>query len=150
MKKRAVTKAELQDDPHCVWNAYVNVLAMEIHEDLAPDQRPAHLVFWYEHEVQNGGHFQYFENRGTEHLAETIEALGLLGASCQQEVLRDAGALWQSRERPPIKTVEDFCEEALEGEFSVFDSRFHACKPDLPQCLEEHLRHCQDRFVTVI
>jgi hypothetical protein len=26
-----------------------------------PEQRPAHLVFWYESEVENGGHFQYFE-----------------------------------------------------------------------------------------
>jgi hypothetical protein len=45
---------------------------------LSAEQRPAHLVFWYESEVQNGGHFQYFENRGTEHLAATIEALGFI------------------------------------------------------------------------
>jgi len=54
-------------------------------------------LFWYESEVQNGGHLQYFENCGTERLAETIAALGSLGAPCHQEVLREAGALWHER-----------------------------------------------------
>ena len=51
--------------------------------DLTPEQRRAHLVFWYESEMQNGGHLQYFENRGAEHLEETVYALGLLGAKGQ-------------------------------------------------------------------
>jgi HrpA-like RNA helicase len=64
---------------------------MEDYDDLSPEQRPAHLVYWYESEVQNGGHLQYFENRGTEHLAAPVKALGSLGAMCQQQVLREAG-----------------------------------------------------------
>ncbi len=55
---------------------------MEDYDDLSPEQRPAHLVYWYESEVQNGGHLQYFENRGTEHLAAAVKALGSLGAIC--------------------------------------------------------------------
>ena len=101
MKTRRLTKQEVDAQPFRVWNAYVDLLAMEDYRDLAEEQRPAHLVFWYESEVQNGGHLQYFENRGTEHLQETVNALGLLGAGCQQQILREAGEVLVSRTRPP-------------------------------------------------
>jgi hypothetical protein len=53
-------------------------------------QRPAHLVFWYESEVQNGGHFQYFTNRSDHHIEETIQSLNALGAhdhACSRKLL---------------------------------------------------------------
>ena len=147
MKRRSLTKGEIKTEPFRVWNAFVDVLAMEDYNELSPEQHPAHLVFWYESEVQNGGHFQYFKNRGTEHLAATIEALGLLGATCQQQILREAGALWLSRFRPQIETAQEFCDSALEGEFASFDSRFHTCSRTLQQCLEAHLDRHQELFV---
>ena len=146
---RSLTKDEVEAEPFRVWNAFVNVLAMEECADLSPEQRPAHLVFWYENEVQNGGHFQYFENRGTEHLAATIEALGLLGSTCQQQVLREAGEAWLSRSRPRVQAAEEFCDTALEGEFEIFDSHFHACSPSLQQSLEAYLERHQSLFVSV-
>ena len=108
MKIRTLSKNDFDSDHYCVWNAFVDLLAMEEYRDLTPVQRAAHLVFWYEHEVQNGGHLQFFENRGTEHLGETIDALGLLRAVSQQQILRDAGELWLSQARPRIETVEGF------------------------------------------
>lgn len=149
MKTRTLTKHEVEAEPFRVWNAYVDLLAMEDYHDLSPEQRPAHLFFWYESEVQNGGHFQYFENHGTERLAATIEALGLLGAACQQQVLREAGELWLSHSRPRIQTAQEFCDTALEDEFESFDSRFHACSPSLQQSLEAHLDRHRAVFVSV-
>lgn len=149
MITRSLTKQEVEAEPFRVWNAYVNLLAMEDYHDLSPEQHPAYWVFWYEYEVQNGGHFQYFENRGTEHLAATIEALGLLGAACQQQVLREAGELWLSRFRPRVQTAQEFCDTALEGEFETLDSRLHACSPTLQQCLEAHLDSHQSSFISV-
>jgi hypothetical protein len=69
MKTRTLTKGEVEKEPYRVWNAYVDLLAVEDHRDLVPEQRAVYLVFWYESEVQNGGHLQYFENRGTVLLA---------------------------------------------------------------------------------
>jgi Domain of unknown function (DUF4375) len=66
MTIRKLSKSDVDAEPYCVWNAFVDLLAMEAYQDLTPEQRAAHLVFWYEHEVQNGGHLQFFENRGTE------------------------------------------------------------------------------------
>jgi len=149
MKIRTLTRREVEAEPYSIWNAFVNLLAMEQYPDLTLEQRAAHLVFWYENEVQNGGHLQFFENRGTEHLSETIEALGLLGAACQQQVLRDAGDLWLSRFRSSIESVEEFCETALDGEFAAFDTRFGECDPPLQKKLEEFLNQRQSSFVVV-
>jgi hypothetical protein len=149
MKIRKLTKQEVESEPFPVWNAYVDLLAMEDYRDLSQVQRPAHLVFWYESEVQNGGHAQYFENRGAEYLAASIEALGLFGATCQQEVLRDAGEVFLSRPRSPIVTAEEFCATALEGDFSAFDARFYACSPTLQEWLETYLKLHQSSFVFI-
>jgi len=149
MKRRVLTQREVDVEPFRVWNAYVNLLAMESYLDLAPVQRPAHLVFWYEHEVQNGGHMQFFENRSAQHLPETVEALGLLGASCQQQVLTDAIGMYDSGARAKCATIEQFCAAALEGEFSVVDTRFHSCSQSLQECLEAYLRKHQESFVVI-
>ena len=149
MKIRSLTKTQVEAEPFQVWNSFVDLLAAEDYAVLSPEQRPAHLVFWYESEVQNGGHFQYFENHKAKYLKETIEALGALEAKCQQQVLCEAGKVWLSRSRLAIETAEKFCEEALVGEFDSFDSRFHACSPNLQKVLEDYLSRNQSLFVEV-
>jgi len=147
---RSLTKQEVEAEPFRVWNAFVNLLAMEDYEQLSSEQRSAQLIFWYDSEVQNGGHLQFFENRGTKHLAETIKALGLLDATSQQQILREAGELWLSRSRPRIQTAQEFCDTALEGEFDALDSRFYKSTPTLTQRLEAYLASHQELFVSVI
>jgi hypothetical protein len=149
MKHRTVSKRDAKERPYSVWNAFVDLLAMEQYEDLTPRQRVAHLVFWYESEVQNGGHLQFFENRGTTYLAETIQALGMLAAACHQEVLRSAGELWLSRARTRFKNVEEFCAAAHEHEFAALDARFARCQPPLQQKLEDYLDQHQASFVVI-
>jgi hypothetical protein len=150
MKVRTLTKQVVEKRPFEIWNAFVDLLAREDYEDLSEIQRAAHLVFWYDSEVQNGGHLQYFENRGTEHLPQTIVALRHLGAECQQLVLRDAGDLFLSRERTEIRTAEEYCATALEGEFSECDSRFYNCSPDLTERLKTHLALHESSFVVIV
>ena len=84
------------------------------------------------------------------HLQETVDALALLGASCQQQVLRVASEIYVGRTRAAIKTVEEFCAAGLEGEFSAFNSRFHACSPSLQECHEAYLTRHQSLFVAII
>jgi hypothetical protein len=147
--KHVLTKQAVDADPSLLWNTYVYLIASE-YRQLEPQQRPAHLVFCYESEIQNGGHLQYFENRGTEYLNETVKALGLLGASCHQRVLLDAIEIFLRHPRQHINTVEEFSTAALEGEFAPFDSRFHNCDPPLLDCLESHLKEHQSLFITLM
>lgn len=123
---------------------------MERYEELTEEQRPAHLVFWYESEVQNGGHLQYFVNKGTRHLSETVHALGVLGANCQQQILQEAGRIFAGRERLHIASVEDFVAAARDEEFKALDNRFYKCVPSLQKRLEAHLELHQSWFVTIV
>jgi hypothetical protein len=145
-----LSKQAVDAKPYWLWNAFVDLLAMEDYKDLSPIQRAAQLVFWYESEVQNGGHLQFFENRGVDYLEETIQSLGLLGAGCQREVLVTATQLWLSKHRPPKQTVEEYCEVALDREFAELDKLFDQCDPPLQQRLEEYLSNHQSEFVAIV
>jgi len=149
MEIRTLSKQDVEKEPYLVWNALVDLLAIESYEDLSEEQRATHLVCWYESEVQNGGHLQYFENRKGMHLSETLTALGVLKANCQQKVLQDAADLFFSRQRTPIQTPEEYITIALKEEFSELDSRFHECSPSLTECLEAYLQHHQSSLVIV-
>lgn len=147
MKIRKVPPALPDELPGLIWNYFVDLISAEEYEDLDPVQRPAHLVFWYEAEVQNGGHMQYFENPTGRRAGETISALVLLGAVTQAKILERALETFRSRPRPKIETAEEFCEVALQGEFRKFDSEFAACSPTLNEVMERYLAKHQTSFV---
>lgn len=149
MRIRKLTQAQVAAAPYEVWNAFVDLLFMERYEDLSVGQRPAQLAIQYDGEVQNGGHLQYFENKRGEHLDETIVALGRLGAFKQQKILRGAAALWRSKPRERIETVEEFCDTAVEGEFSDFDDHYYNCSPSLTDLLQSHLDKNVSKYVLV-
>ena len=71
------------------------------------------------------------------------------GAVCQQEILQEAGVLWDGQSRKRIETVAEFCPIALEGEFAALDSRFGKCDPSLQRRLEAYLSNHQSSFVVV-
>jgi hypothetical protein len=138
-----LAKVDVDREPSRIWNAFVDLVGTSDYEVLTPEQRPAHLVFLYESEVQNGGHLQYFENHHGARLDETVAALGLLDAACQQDVLRDAGVAWRSRQRAPLRSVEEYRSDA-------FDHRLSACSPTLTDRLEAYLAAHRSAFVTIV
>ena len=149
MLPRRLSRKIVDAEPFQIWNAFINLLALEKHEVMDAIQRPPHLVFRYMSEVYNGGHLQYFENLGTVHLNETIDALGLLGANGQKDILNRAGELWLGKERNRIQTAEEFSAIALEGEFMSLDSIFNESKPTLEEFLEDYLRAHESSFVII-
>jgi hypothetical protein len=72
---RRLSKKDVNESPFLIWNTFVELMVDEEFESLNDIQRVAYLCFWYDSEVQNGGHLQYFENRGIDMLAESILAL---------------------------------------------------------------------------
>jgi len=122
---------------------------MSDYTDLTVTQRFAHLVFWYEQEVQNGGHMQYFENQGIGRIKEVIGALKRLGAHCQAEVLFLAATQYGYKPRSRIKSVKEYVEKALKAEFDQLDQAFHECQPSLEATLQAFLAKNQSEFVVV-
>ena len=100
--KPLVSRSLTEQDPNLVWNRFIGLLASSDIDELDANQRPAHLAFWYESEVQNGGHLQFFENRPVSLIDETIVALKSLGTAQHANVLKEAAELWRShlRESP--------------------------------------------------
>ena len=146
---RKLSRAALEHKPYEAWNAYVNLLAKENYEDLDEVQRIAHLCFGTDSEVQNGGHLQYFENRGAVFLDETLAALVVLGAECQRAVLETAGRLFSTKPRDQIETVEDYVAAAHGSEYAASDSAYHACKPAIQKLLADYFERNKSHFIEV-
>ena len=148
--RREVDHATASAEPSAIWNAFVDLIATEEYEALSPIQRVAHLVFWYDSEVQNGGHHQFFVNGGAVNLHETIAALGEFGLQCHAEILARAGDAWLSSERTFPETGEECAPQAPEGEFDEHDAAFHECEPSLIEALESHLSEHQEEYVVLV
>jgi hypothetical protein len=147
---RRVNRAAIEVKPYEAWNAFVNLLSTEKYQDLNEVQRVAYLCFWYDSEVQNGGHLQYFENRGTAFLRETLAALAALGADCQRQILDAAGLLITMNESERgIETVDDYVGAARDGRFAAFDSAYYACKPDVESLLAGYFERNKSDFIEI-
>lgn len=120
-------------------------------DKLEEEQRPAHLIFWYESEVQNGGHLQYFLNRGEELVPETIKCLRAAGADCFASILAKAMAIWEL-EADAIavpSSVEEYVMSPLQRQLEGVDAEFGRCPSNLITVLEGILAQQQDLFVIV-
>jgi hypothetical protein len=141
---------DLEQHAGADWNGFVQLPAMTDYDDLQPSQRPAHLVFWYEAEVQNGGHLQYFINRGDQRGEETVQSLYALGARAQARLLEKALATWRSSVRQEPADASEYAAMVREGEFNEQDHAFHACPDSLNSLLIQHLVDHEDEFVAGI
>jgi Domain of unknown function (DUF4375) len=143
--KRSIERTQVTSQPHLLWNAFVDLLAVEEYSSLSPLQRQAQLVFWYDSEVQNGGHGQYLENRGTERLDDTVRALEAFGLRCQAELLSRVGAVLSERgHRADWSSVVD------EGFAEALDGAFHECVPSVAEALDRHLAVHRAEYVELV
>jgi len=147
--RRRISSSAAKLDPHAVWNAFVDLLANSTLVELTDIQRHPHLVFWYESEVQNGGHLQFFENRPEELIEPTLTALRVLGAEAYLPILNDATLRWRSQPREKLETVEEYASTGLHGEFEDLDRAFYDAEPPLTQLLENYLDDNVSEFVLV-
>ena len=123
---------------------------------LNESQSIPHFCFWYESEVQNGGHLQFFENTSIRYkdkeknaISLTLKALKNIGARKQASILSQASRRYFAQKREHPATVEEFVELALEGEFEEIDKRYYHCSPDMNYFLEKYLQTHMTEFVKI-
>ena len=145
--RRRLSRALVAREPYRRWNAFIDLIANEDELDLNPTQRAAQLAFRYHAEVENGGHLQYFENHAGGKAEATLPVLRSIGASKQAEVLQAALRQWTSVARQPAGTVEEYVENALEGEFDEYDHRYAHCEPSIIEALERYLDQHEAEFI---
>lgn len=118
---------DLIDDP---WNRFVLRAT-----DQAPQfetEQALYALFWYQAEVQNGGHLQYFLNRQDQtewymaiQVARELKQLRLA------ENLERAIEKWTRCERKDPETIDEFVAEAREEELLENDRLFYRLDHDL-------------------
>jgi hypothetical protein len=132
-----------------VWNAFVALVSSDPSEPFTREQSAAALVFWYESEVKNGGHHQYFSNRGLSEAMDAIEALQELNAPRHALVLSSAlASIRGSASLVPI-SVTEYVATAQEDPFGQFDRAFHEASPPLRVAMEAYLALHLSAFVAL-
>lgn len=147
MVKRKLSKQIIEQEPYLVWNSFIDILAMEPEHNLSDIQKVAQRTWWYDSEVQNGGHLQYFENSSEKDYRTVIESLIAIGAKDHVDILIKASEQYLRKKRRSIKTVLQFVKKAKEGEFDHYDFRYYEVKPDMNHYLEEYLNTYQNDFI---
>ncbi len=152
-----LNKSEVEKDPSLVWNAFIYLIGLSDPRDLNDTQSTAQFAFWYESEVQNGGHLQYFENMHTRHkdnlnllIAATLDALRALGANEQAVILNAASERYFSANRGHPTTVECFCDLQGEKEFEDLDRRYYGCSPEMDYYFGKFLQANLGEFVKLV
>lgn len=74
------------------WNRFVSLTCEWNLNELNPVQRTAYLCFWYDAEVNNGGHGQFFDNLPELDKAEVASALAAAGGEEIADNFRSAVA----------------------------------------------------------
>ncbi|HWB09873.1 MAG TPA: DUF4375 domain-containing protein [Pirellulales bacterium] len=148
MIRRQVRAQLIDEQPHVLWNEFIHILAMSPTEQLTMVQRVAQDAFWYESEIQNGGHLQYFENQGANRVEDVVSALRKMGARGQAAILTQAFARYKEEEpRHKIRTVEDFCDVSLDQAYFDLDQAFAACTPGMTALLQQYLINHEAEFI---
>lgn len=149
-----LSKAEIANKQYLVWNTFISLLTQSDYKDMNDIQRVALLSFWYDSEVQNGGHLQYFENKGKifrnrERLLvnSTLEALNIIGAKEQANILSAAADQYLTQVRKHPLDINEFCVLELEDEFREYDRCYYECSPDMNSFLEKYLQQHLEAFV---
>jgi hypothetical protein len=130
------------------WNAMIDLCAMEPLEACSPIQRKAALLFWYQSEVNNGGHFQYFMNRPNYPHREVLALLRELGASRSAAAFN--GALGRVESVLPLIAVdsESYLEREDQLDLNSFDTEWGIRgDEEVHACLSALLRENESEFV---
>jgi hypothetical protein len=151
-----IEKSKIEKEPYLAWNAFIELISQNP-DKLSDVQAIAHFAFWYDSEVQNGGHVQYFENMFNRYkdkenavVSATLEALKIIGAKKQEKILTQASKQYCSKIRNHPSTVDEFVALELEDEFAKFDNQYYDCSPDMNNYLEKLLQTHMSEFVKLV
>jgi hypothetical protein len=128
------------------WNAFVDLCYMNI-EELTSIQRTAHLVFLYSGEIYNGGHYQYFVNKGHYDHKQVIRSLDQIG--CGEHAANLAAAFKHVTANPIDRpeSVEDFLGGAADCDLSSYDEVFNKSHMTINTALGNYLDEHEVDFV---
>lgn len=111
------------------WNRFISDICMRDAAALSDLQRQAVICFWYDAEIQNGGHCAYFDSECYASPAETEAALRLIGTE---------------------EIADNFRKAVTEGskdEWIQTDNDYYAFSPSLFDCLTAFVETHKDTIL---
>ena len=103
------------------WNRFISDICMRDAAALSDLQRQAFICFWYDAEIQNGGHCAYFDSERYASPAETEAALRLIGGDAIADNFRKSA------------------ETGASSDWEETDSAYFAFLPSLSDLLTDHV-----------
>jgi hypothetical protein len=144
-----IGQADLAEKPDLAWNAFVSIVGESSYEELSDIQQVAHLGYWYEAEVYNGGHLQYFRNSSGRYVRQTIAALPRLKADSYARVLSEAYE--RSRLYPELVDPKRGYSELVRARpFEDIDRAYWECKPEIDELLHRYLDEHLGEFIVFL
>lgn len=147
---RLISASLLRDDPNEPWGAFLDLMTHGPFEAFDDLERGAQAVMWYDAEVLNGGHLQYFVNVRNVPKDLLYDHLRRIGAVSHAAILLEAVERWGSKERIRPESLWEFSEIAMEGEFRDLDDRFYRQVPEIDTMLQDWFRNHQEHFIRVV
>ena len=145
--RKKLSRKQAAESRHARWNALNDLCGLSKIDDLTPIQRVAHLAWWYMGEVFNGGHYQYFVNKGHYNHQEVIRALEEIG--CSEHATNLAAALKEIIAHPIDQTesVDEFLTGAVARDLSGYDDVFNKMPYTIDTGLREYLDKHEGEFI---
>jgi hypothetical protein len=157
VKPIVIDKTKLENEPNLLWNTFLDMVVMHDIQELSDVQSIAKCVWAYDSEVQNGGHFQYFENaynvyknKAEAYVAATLEALKILGAKKHEKILTGASTQYFKQRSKHPSTVKEYIELEDDSKVAKYDDKYYDCSPDLNSYLEKFLHSHQNEFIEIV
>lgn len=150
MAKRKISKDLIGKEFGLIWNAYVEFVVYEEYEDLNEIQKVGKALFWYESEVMNGGHMQFFLNKGIEEVEETVKALKFVAYNEYLPLLEKALEIYNGLDYSKVEDPESYAEMALEGHFDYCDEQFYQITRSIEAIQLMFLLDFQQEFIEII
>jgi hypothetical protein len=145
---RLLRRSEPDSSSALAWNAMIDLCATEPLENCTPIQRQAALLFWYQSEVNNGGHFQYFMNRPEFPHREVLALMQALGAPHSAYVFDAVLKHVEARLPQPAEDVQSYLAQEEDLDLSAFDMEWGSKGDEEVQaCLRFLLQANENEFV---
>ncbi len=166
MNRNRILKSVVESRSYKKWNSMIDLLFNTEIRDMTQIQKDVYLCLWYDSEVHNGGHIQYFTNHETEYFDETLSALANIGALRQMEILQSFINLNEKLELEDISSKKEFIDRVLIGYDYTFkdenkeklfeeyivrgDNDYYECNPSVLDLIEKYFEENEDEFIEII
>jgi hypothetical protein len=152
-----IAARQAQEDPHLIWKTFVEFISTAQTVELDDVQMAAQLPYGYDSDMLTGGHGCYFDSQYQKLgdklnvlILATLDALKIIGAHEQAEILAQAADLYFDKPRQAVNPLDIVSQAALADEFADLDAEYRRACPEIGHLLEKYVTANLDHFIKLV